>query len=149
MATGLLLQPELVIAWISNDPADGLRSSVQSLFTNPGNDIYPALSAISYGIAYSSIVNAKLSQADTAALQSALRSLQRNREKAGSFFDFDLDAATEWADVRFHCKQLKNEPTGEVQIEYAIGRANQCEVLAPRSEQKKYPGLTNLTVRYV
>ena len=52
MATGLLLQPEIVIAWIRSDPADTLYTAVADFFEDPDNDLYPALSTISYGIAY-------------------------------------------------------------------------------------------------
>ena len=150
MATGLLIQPELVIAWIRNDPDDPLWASVKDFFENPDNAVYPALSAVSFGIANSSIESATgLSQQQKSALQSALRSLQRNRDGQGSFYGFELDAATEWADVRFHCRQLAQEPTGEVQMEYAIARANQLEILAPRAGHQKYPQISNLTVRYL
>lgn len=149
MATGLLLQPEFVIAWIRNDPDDPLLAGVSQFFENPANDIYPALSAISYGVVYSSIVGAaSLSQEERTGLQSALRSLQRNRGGDGCFYDFDLDAGTEWADVRFHCRKLASEPTAEVQMEYSIARANQLEILAPRVARNKYPKISNLAVRY-
>lgn len=151
MARGLLLQPELVMTWIKKDQDDsrfiGLKNFIERP-EDPGD--FVALSSISYGITYSSIVSAgNLSPEQAETLKGALRNFRRSLNDDAYFYDFDVDAAGEWADVRFHCRTLSTPMSGETQMEYAIARANQLGVLAPAQERKKYPALTSLIVTYL
>ena len=50
MASGILLQPEFVIAKIRQDPDDPLLATLNDFLAETDSDYYPCLSAMSYGL---------------------------------------------------------------------------------------------------
>lgn len=150
MQQGYLLQPELVVAWIRNDQSHPLLARIKDYFEQAQDTIFPALSSMSYARVYSSINRSdRLSPRDRETLQSSLRRMQHDRADFGHFFTFDLNAAIEWPDVRYHCEGMAHPPHAEVQMEYACARANQLAILAPDSDRALYPAIATLSVVYL
>lgn len=149
MATGVLLQPEFVIAYLKKNPQDPRFTAINEFFDAAHGDFYPTISSIAYGLARESIQVAKaLNNNDKSEMARRLRSLRREQKLRGNFYDFDSEAADEWAIVRQKCATDSIKLDAERQVEYAIALAKNQAILAAAERRNVYLAYPSLVIEY-
>ena len=149
MASGILLQPEFVIAQVRQDPDDPLLATLNDFLTETDTDYYPCLSAMSYGLVQAALLSsAKLTDNERQELRQRLRTLRRGLDKDGAFFVLDAEAADEYAVVRNRCRDDKIALDAERQVEYGIALAKCPAILAPSTQQQVYLKYPSLIIEY-